>query len=175
MRHHSDMAVYVLLLACICIAAPSSTAALSHESLLEEAQSPEFTASLLKWRRDLHTMPELSFEETKTSQYIRQQLDDMGIPYEYPVGVTGIRAGPIGRSCSSAAADAPAMFALRADMDGLPMDEEVDVPYKSGHPGRMHACGHDAHMAMLLGAARLLQSRAASLPGCVQLLFQPAE
>ncbi|KAG2448129.1 hypothetical protein HYH02_006714 [Chlamydomonas schloesseri] len=135
---------------------------------------------LRRWRRELHGMPELFFQEHNTSAYIRAQLDALGIPYTYPVGQTGIRAGPIGAGArghdAAAAAAPPPTIALRADMDGLPITEEhPDLPYASRAPGRMHACGHDSHMAMLLGAAKLLKTREASLPGRVVLLFQPAE
>ncbi|GLC46738.1 hypothetical protein PLESTF_001786600 [Pleodorina starrii] len=160
-----------LLLGVLCCACCAGIAyGQNYASLLEEAKNPELVNSLLKWRRTLHAMPELQFSEVNTSLYIRSQLDEMGIPYVYPLGRTGIRAGPIGSSDPGAPT-----IALRADMDGLPISEEVDVPYKSTTAGRMHACGHDAHMAMLLGAARLLKARKSSLGGRVVLLFQPAE
>ncbi|KAG2482906.1 hypothetical protein HYH03_018188 [Edaphochlamys debaryana] len=163
-----------LLLTGCCLALLQSTVAetvltgAAFAALLEEARSPASVEAILRWRRHLHTIPELFFEEFNTSAYVRQQLDELGIPYTYPLGITGIRAGPIG------AAEGP-VIALRADMDGLPITEELDLPYKSTTRGRMHACGHDGHMAMLLGAARLLKAREASLPGRVVLLFQPAE
>ncbi|KAG2430419.1 hypothetical protein HXX76_009944 [Chlamydomonas incerta] len=133
---------------------------------------------LRRWRRELHTMPELFFQEHNTSAYVRAQLDALGIPYTYPLGQTGIKAGPIGGAGSDAGDTATPLptIALRADMDGLPITEEhAHLPYASRAPGRMHACGHDSHMAMLLGAAKLLKAREASLQGRVVLLFQPAE
>ncbi|GLI70018.1 hypothetical protein VaNZ11_014752 [Volvox africanus] len=160
----------VLRLWVLCACCAITAYCQSYTTYLEEAKGADLVASLLRWRRELHKMPELGFLETSTSEYIRTQLDQMGIPYEYPVGKTGIRAGPLGKTDEGVPT-----IALRADMDGLPITEEVDVPYKSMTPGRMHACGHDAHMAMLLGAARLLKSNEASLPGGVVLLFQPAE
>ncbi|EFJ49506.1 hypothetical protein VOLCADRAFT_59303, partial [Volvox carteri f. nagariensis] len=166
--------VSVLLIWVLCAQYSCIAHGQAYASYLEESNSPEIFDSLLKWRRELHTMPELYFSEFNTSQYIRAQLDQLGIPYEYPIAGTGIRAGPLGELTDE---DAPTI-ALRADMDGLPITEEDDVLYKSKTPGRMHACGHDAHMAMLLGAAKLLKSRETSLAalgGRVVLLFQPAE
>jgi IAA-amino acid hydrolase len=113
---------------------------------------------------------------------VRAALKELGIPFTFPVAVSGVVATikstkplPPGAPPSSAAAAARPVFALRADMDALPIAEEVAGPFKSKHPGAMHACGHDAHMAMLLGAAKILSAHAASLPGDVRLLFQPAE
>ncbi|PNW75781.1 hypothetical protein CHLRE_12g560800v5 [Chlamydomonas reinhardtii] len=152
-------------LAC-CVAAQPS---LDFTSILADARGG--LEDVRRWRRDLHMMPELSFQEHNTSAYIRAQLDALGIPYTYPLGVTGIRA-----VLSGAGGDAGPTVALRADIDGLPITEEhADLPYTSRTPGRMHACGHDSHAAMLLGAAKLLKARESQLPGRVVLLFQPAE
>ncbi|CAL5224261.1 g6919 [Coccomyxa viridis] len=117
-------------------------------------------------RRHLHTIPELLYDLPKTSEYIRSQLDKFSIAYKHPIAETGILA-TIGKG--------EPKFALRTDMDALPIEEAVDVDFRSTHPGKMHACGHDTHMAMLLGAATLLKAREAELPGTVLLLFQPAE
>ncbi|DBA69475.1 TPA: hypothetical protein ACH3X2_012815 [Trebouxia sp. C0005] len=97
----------------------------------------------------------------------RKQLDALDIPYQHPFAKHGIVA-------TLGSGKAPCM-ALRTDMDALPIPEELDVPYKSTHPGLMHACGHDAHMTMLLGAAKYLKAHEAELQGTVKLLFQPAE
>lgn len=119
-------------------------------------------------RRHLHRYPELSFEERNTSSYIQRQLTEMGISWEQKAG-TGILAaiqGGLGPS---------PVVALRADMDALPIAENSGADYQSLHPGVMHACGHDAHMAMLLGAARILQSVRDEFAGTIKLIFQPAE
>ncbi len=134
--------------------------------LLDMAQGmfPE----LQRWRRTLHQHPELEFDLDWTAPYVAGELEKIGLEPRTGVGISGIVA-EIG-------SDGP-IVALRADMDALPILEENDVPYKSLHPGRMHACGHDAHTAMLLGAASLLfrAHREHPLPGRVRLIFQPSE
>ncbi len=132
-----------------------------------EAAARAIEPWIIEVRRTLHRIPELMFEEHKTSEQIRSLLDDLKIPYEYPVAKTGIVA-------TIGSGDKP-VVALRSDIDALPILEETAVEYQSTSPGRMHACGHDAHMSMLLGAARILKDREGSLKGTVKLIFQPAE
>lgn len=120
-------------------------------------------------RRHLHRYPELAFAEFATARFIAEQLGKLGIPCREQVGRTGIVAslgrGETGSPC----------VALRADMDALPITEQTGLPFASETVGVMHACGHDGHVAMLLGAASLLKAQEAELPGRVVLIFQPAE
>ena len=122
---------------------------------------------MVELRRQFHSHPELAFEEVRTAAAIMAELDRIGIPYEY----TGKGGCVIGR-LTGGAANAPTV-ALRADMDALPGDEVTGLPFASTEPGKMHACGHDAHMAMVLGAAALLKTDPP--PGNVLFVFQPAE
>jgi len=133
--------------------------------MLSQAQA--LLPELKRIRRHLHQWPELSFEEYETGAFVAKTLHDLGIPHDTEVARTGV-VGYIGKG------DGP-VIALRADMDALPIQEENDVPYKSRRPGVMHACGHDAHTTMLLGAAMLLKQVEDQLPGRVKLIFQPAE
>jgi len=126
---------------------------------------------LFEWmvdvRRALHRQPELAFEEVETAKRLMAELDTLNVPYSY----NGPGSGVIGRlECDIP--NAPT-FALRADMDALPGAENTDLPFASTIEGKMHACGHDAHMTMVLGAGALL--KAAPPPCNVLLVFQPAE
>ena len=119
-------------------------------------------------RRDLHVHPELGFEEHRTSAMVAQRLGALGFEVQTGIGQTGVvgvlRGGRPGKTVM-----------LRADMDALPIDEENDVPYRSQTAVHMHACGHDGHVAMLLGAARVVAGRRDEVAGTVCFLFQPAE
>jgi amidohydrolase len=134
--------------------------------MLERAQ--RLSERLVDTRRDIHRHPELAFQERRTAERVAERLEQLGIAVRTDVGKTGV-VGDLG--------DAGPRIALRADMDALPIQEENDVPYASEVPGVMHACGHDVHVACLLGAAELLSEEAAAgrLPGRVRFLFQPAE
>ncbi len=122
---------------------------------------------LVQWRRDFHQHPELAFEERRTSTVIHAFLVECGIE-------TRSCAGPGLRGVRDAGRGGPTV-ALRADMDALAVEEEGDAAYRSQNAGLMHACGHDGHMAMLMGAAEILSRHRDLLPGRVVLLFQPAE
>ncbi len=130
---------------------------------------------LIEWMRDirrtLHQYPELANEENRTQRFICEKLQELGIPFRTEGLHTGIVA-TIGPSASNDSDETPCV-ALRADMDALPVNEKTGLSFASKFPGIMHACGHDGHMAMLLGAASML--RHTELPGKVILLFQPAE
>src|SRR5690606_29462691 len=125
---------------------------------------------LAEWRRDLHQYPELAFNEHRTAQVVAEKLRAFGLDaVETGIGGPGVvgvlhgRGGPGGEA-----------ILLRADMDALPMPEETGVPYASVNPGAMHACGHDGHTTMLLGAARHL-AETRNFEGTVYFCFQPAE
>jgi amidohydrolase len=125
-------------------------------------------ADLVAWRRDLHQHPELGFEEFRTADVVSQKLTEWGIKHQTGVAKTGIVATIPG--------DLPGpVLALRADMDALPVQEANQVPYRSQHEGRMHACGHDGHVAIALGTAYYLSQHRHQLKGTIKLIFQPAE
>jgi len=121
---------------------------------------------LISWRRDFHMNPELSFKEKRTAGVVVEALKEMGIRVDTEVGITGV-VGHLG--------EGPPVVGIRADMDALPLQESNDVPYASQNPGVMHACGHDAHTAILLGVARLLSEMPGRPPGEIRFLFQPSE
>ncbi len=128
----------------------------------------EVAVEVVTTRRDLHAHPELGFEEERTAAMVAGRLRALGFEVHTGIGKTGVvgvlRGAAPGKT-----------IMLRADMDALPIDEENDVPYKSRTPVHMHACGHDGHVAMLLGAARIVMSRRDEVAGTVCFLFQPAE
>ena len=127
----------------------------------------EFAEDLTEIRRDIHAHPELGFQEERTSGIVAQHLEELGVEVHRGIGGTGVvgvldGTGP-GRT-----------IGLRADMDALPIDEAAKVTWISKHSGVMHACGHDGHTVILLGAARYL-ARARDFVGKIILIFQPAE
>jgi len=123
------------------------------------------SASLVAHRRLLHQHPELSFQEYRTAEYIRSVLRELEIPFR-----TVLETGTI-----ATIGEMPPCVALRCDIDALPIQEQTGLPFASVHEGIMHACGHDMHTAMLLGAAALLKAHQEWLPGTVLLIFQPGE
>ncbi|MBC7324957.1 MAG: amidohydrolase, partial [Moorella sp. (in: Bacteria)] len=132
------------------------------------AAAVDLKPRLVAWRRQLHQCPELSFEERETAALVAGVLEELGLEVRTGIGGTGV-VGVL-----EGAKDGPAV-GLRADMDALPIQEATGVEYASRYPGRMHGCGHDAHMATVLGAAELLAGRRGELPGPVVFIFQPGE
>lgn len=128
-------------------------------------QAPE----VVRWRRHLHAHPELSFQESETSNFVANTLRDIGLRPIEGVAKTGVVALVEGRHPTKK------VIALRADMDALPIQEAGDKPYRSTKPGVMHACGHDVHTTSLLGTARILHEIRDQLEGTVKLIFQPGE
>ena len=128
----------------------------------------QITSEIIQWRRDFHKHPELGLEEFRTSKIIAKQLESFGLVVESGVGKTGIIGTLHGKNDGKT-------IALRADMDALPIQEKSNVPYKSVNNGIMHACGHDGHIAMLLGVAKILSQKKQNLSGNVKFIFQPAE
>ena len=141
-----------------------------------ETRMTDVMPKVIAWRRDIHQHPELSFEETRTAALVAAHLRALGLEVQAPVGKTGVvgilrggRPGPV--------------VALRADMDALPVTEQVDLPFKStvrtmyngSEVGVMHACGHDNHVAILMGVAEVLTGMKPRIPGTVKFIFQPAE
>lgn len=145
----------------------SSTHNSSFNNFLDSAKNPEVYDWMINIRRKIHENPELGYEEFETSELIRTELDKLSIPYKHPVAITGV-IGFIGTGLSP-------FVALRADMDALSMQEMVEWEHRSKVPGKMHACGHDAHVTMLLGAAKILKQHEKEIQGTIVLVFQPAE
>lgn len=137
--------------------------------IMEKAAS--LSGKLTELRQKFHANPELPWQEKETSLFVEEYLRNLGLE--------NIRRGFGGTECGVAAdlrgAKPGPCVALRGDMDALPLEEENDLPYRSTRPGVMHACGHDAHTAILLGAAEILASMKEDLSGTVRFLFQPAE
>lgn len=123
---------------------------------------------LVALRRDFHQHPELGFEEVRTAAKVADYLRSLGLEPRVGIARTGVTADIVGHL------PGPTIL-LRADMDALPIQEETGLPFASVNPGKMHACGHDGHTAILLGTAKMLMQRREILKGTVRVLFQPAE
>lgn len=144
--------------------------AITNEEILKKARN--ILSYMVDIRRNIHMYPEVGMQEFKTSGLICNELETMGIPFKNKVGGTGV-VGLI--SGNKQAEGKKKVIALRADMDALTIQETSKVSYASKVDGVMHACGHDGHVAMLLGAALILNQYKDAFPGAVKLLFQPAE
>ncbi|MBC8489479.1 MAG: amidohydrolase, partial [Bacteroidetes bacterium] len=131
--------------------------------------SEEYLPEIISIRRQIHANPELSFEEYQTSDLIASLLEKYGIEFQKGIAKTGVVGLIKGKNPQGK------VVALRADMDALQIKELNDVEYKSKHPGKMHACGHDVHIASLLGTAKILQEIRNEFNGTVKLIFQPSE
>ncbi len=132
------------------------------------AEAEVIESEIIKTRRAVHQRPELAYHEQETAKMVAERLESLGIEVEAGVGGTGVLGTLKGSKKGK-------VVALRADMDALPVEERSDVEFRSKVKGVMHACGHDTHVAMLLGAARLLAEHRKDLHGTVKFLFQPAE
>ncbi len=135
--------------------------------ILREAKSIE--NEIIEWRRRIHMYPELGYQEKRTARLVEEKLHEWGYEVKTGIAETGVVGVLRGKRSNGRT------IALRADMDALPIQELNDIPYKSRVKGVMHACGHDAHVAMLLGAAKILARIRDKLNGNVKLIFQPAE
>src|SRR5882762_1205117 len=159
----------------VLMSATLDAAATTLDQRIDDA-AKKIESKVIACRRDIHEHPELGNRETRTSKIVADRLRELGIEVKTPVAHTGVvgvlRGGKPGR-----------VIALRADMDALPVTEEVDVPfaskvrttYNGQEVGVMHACGHDTHTAMLMGVAEVLAGMRTQLPGTVKFIFQPAE
>jgi amidohydrolase len=167
-----------LVVGTLLLALPTLLAAQGPTALQAEIdrRTKEIEPKVVAWRRDIHQHPELSYQETRTAKLVADHLRSLGMEVKTGVGGNGVvgilkggRPGPV--------------VALRADMDALPVTEQVDLPFKSTvrttyngqNVGVMHACGHDNHVAILMGAAEVLAGMKERVPGTVKFLFQPAE
>ena len=122
--------------------------------------------SIIALRKEFHKYPELGMEEYRTSKRIKEELDKIGVSYKESINTEVVAT--IGKGNGR-------VIALRADMDALKIQENTGIRYASENPGIMHACGHDAHMAALLGAAAILKKYEDKIPGQIDLIFQPSE
>jgi amidohydrolase len=128
----------------------------------------EFRSRLIQWRRDFHSHPELAYQETRTAGIVLKHLQQLGYEVHEGIGGTGVSGLVKGKAAGKT-------LMLRADMDCLPVQEENETPYASTFAGRMHACGHDGHTAILMAVAEQLQKQKDHFKGAAKLVFQPAE
>jgi amidohydrolase len=162
------------LLASVCLCTASPVLAIDHQDISAAAEALE--SRLIEWRRDIHANPELSNREFRTAALVAEHLQSLGLEVRTGIAHTGVAAYLEGGRPGP-------MVALRADMDALPVTEQTSLPFASTvvtefqgqETGVMHACGHDAHTAILMAAAELLTGMRAELPGSVLFIFQPAE
>lgn len=133
-------------------------------SVIKEIEA--FEDEMIAWRREIHAHPETAFEENRTAELVIEKLSSFGVEAHVGLAKTGVVGTLINGEGPS--------IGLRADMDALNLEEQTDLPFKSAFPGKMHACGHDGHTAMLLGAAKYL-AETRKFSGVVQFIFQPAE
>ena len=132
-------------------------------------------AELVRWRREIHQRPELGFQEEITAQFICDRLTEWDISYQRDIAKTGVVALIEGTLPGGGTGNQAPVLGIRADMDALPVQELNEVSYCSVHEGKMHACGHDGHVAIALGTAKYLQSHQDQFCGTVKIIFQPAE
>ena len=130
-------------------------------------EAKEMQLLLTKYRRYLHAHPEIGFDLNQTIEYVKNELISMGYK--------PIQCGKCGLVALAGRKSSGKTFLIRADMDALPISEQTEIDFASKNTGRMHACGHDLHTAMLLGAAKILKKYESKINGTVKLMFQPAE
>ena len=135
------------------------------------AELKQKKTEMASWRQHLHQFPEIAYEEMMTSDFVAAKLESFGIKVHRGLGKTGVVGVIHGQDSYDSMSPA---IGLRADMDALPMEEQTNLAYASKHPNRMHACGHDGHITMLLGAAEYL-AKHRQFKGKVYCIFQPAE
>lgn len=136
------------------------------KNILFREMANDLLPKIIDYRRTIHANPEISFKEYSTTDLIKAKLEEIGVEH-YQITQTGV-IGLIGEKSANC-------VALRADIDALPIQEETGLEFSSKNPGIMHACGHDMHTSMLLGAAEILKKNEKDLKGCVKLIFQPGE
>ena len=146
-----------------------SCAGVMYMTLIDELKQKQ--TEMASWRQHLHQFPEIAYEEAMTSDFVAAKLESFGIEVHRGLGETGVVGVIHGLDSDN---DVSPGIGLRADMDALPMEEQTNLAYASRHPNRMHACGHDGHTTMLLGAAEYL-SKHRQFKGRVYCIFQPAE